>query len=81
MKTVKDLLNSLNKLVEFDPKYKDLPLIYSMDDEGNGYSKVDFDAALVQVHDLNENFLELVGQYKEDSEDIALEDCNCVLIN
>ena len=81
MKTVRNLIDYLHKLIEDDPRVEDLPIIYSSDDEGNNYQKVHNLPELTQVEDLNAWNLEVVGYYDEDSDEIVKEDCNCVIIN
>ena len=46
MKTIKDLLNHLNKITKEDPSLLELPLVYSRDDEGNGFNHVYYDPSL-----------------------------------
>ena len=79
MITLKQWMEQLNKLVQQYPEIGDHVLIYSIDDEGNEYHKVMSDPTLVQVHNLNERSLEIVG-FKDDP-DIADEDCNAICIN
>lgn len=79
MITLNQWLNSIQEMIKKNPKVGNYPLIYSTDDEGNEYHKVMFDPTLVQVHNLNERFLEIVG-FKDDP-DIADEDCNTICIN
>jgi hypothetical protein len=79
--TVQDLIDNLQKLVKIKPECKDFPIIYSTDDEGNEYSKIYYIPNFTQVGDLEERYLEVIGHYSKDNDYIALEDCNCVIIN
>lgn len=81
MITVRNLIDHLHKIIEDNPKLEDLPIIYSSDDEGNSYQKVHNLPGLSQVEDLDSWILEVIGFYDEDSDKIAKEDCNCVIIN
>ena len=79
MVTVDNLIKALTELSENGGG--NLPIIYSKDDEGNDFHKVNNLPLLVQVHDINEYYLEWVGEFNPDSDNIAREDCNCVIIN
>lgn len=79
--SVNDLIQSLQLLVNHNPKFGNLPIIYSNDDEGNSYQKIYNSPVLTQVENIDEYYLEVVGFYDEDSDEIALEDVNCVIIN
>jgi hypothetical protein len=63
------------------PEKLDLEIIYSHDDEGNCYQKVYSVPNFCQVHDIKEHYLEMVGHYNGHNDEIALEDCNAVIIN
>ena len=79
---VKDYLNHLNKIIKENPQIKEYELIYSIDDEGNEYNKVNNLPAIVQVENIEENrFLEIVGFYENGCEDINKKDCNALIIN
>lgn len=81
IQTVQDLINNLQELIRINPECKDFPIIYSSDDEGNSYSKIWYEPNFTQVEDLEERDLEVIGHYSENNDNIALEDCNCVIIN
>ena len=74
MITVKDLVTQLAKMVNSDPKYGQLPVIYATDDEGNSYHHVQNIPGLATVEDLDERYLEI-------SEDSNMDNANCVIIN
>lgn len=77
--TLKQWMEQLNKLVQENPEVRDYDLIYSTDDEGNDFHRVISDPTLVQVENLNERSLRIVG-FKGDFE-INDEDCNAICIN
>ena len=80
--TVKDLINSLQKLIEEFPECENYQIIYSHDDEGNEYQRVINTPTLCQIENplqKSYRFLEVVGYYN--NKDIVKEDCNAVMIN
>lgn len=83
--TVRQLMKDLEEIIALKPEALDYPIIYSIDDEGNAYHKVVNNAALTQVHDVHDYYLELVGFLNDESEEeenrIDIRDCNCVIIN
>ena len=79
MITLNQWLSHVQEMIKKNPKIGNYPLIYSIDDEGSDYHKVISTPTLVQVHVINEYFLEIVG-FQEDT-DIAEEDCNAICIN
>ena len=81
MRTVNDLIKDLQELVKQDAKVGFLPIIYSSDDEGNYYHKVDYSPSLAQVENINEWSLEMVGSFDGPDGVIDLKDINCVIIN
>ena len=85
MPTVNETIKALQYIVALNPKFGELPCVYSHDDEMNEIQGVINEPALCQIHelDLDKGYrnLELVGFYEDGKEDSALEDCNCVIIN
>lgn len=82
MPTVNETIKALQEIVALNPKFGEYETVYSVDDEGNEYNKVYSIPCLTQVYSLqNYRNLELIGFYAEGQNDIALEDCNCVIIN
>ena len=84
MKTVKELIEELQQLVLLKPECENYQIIYSHDDEGNEYQRVINKLCLCQLENPEQKsyrFLELVGFYANDENDIMLEDCNAVIIN
>ena len=81
---VKELIKNLQNLVEKYPECENFQIIYSHDDEGNEYQRVINNPGLIQLENPNQEsyrFLELVGHYDENSDEITLKDCNAVIIN
>lgn len=86
MRTLKDLKNDIIEIEETYPEWMDLPIIYSHDDEGNFYQEVYSNICPVQVHDINQRELEVVGFFddtnpNDDERDISKKDVNCICIN
>lgn len=82
MITVKQLIKNLQELIKLKPECENYQIIYSHDNEGNEYQRVINEPSLCQLENPNQEsyrFLELVGFLN--GEDIALEDCNAVIIN
>jgi hypothetical protein len=71
-KTLRELIARLNSIAKENPEALDLPLVYSQDDEGNGFHRVYFDAGL--------------GHYDENCNDFSSTEgtnveANCICIN
>jgi len=84
MITLKKYIEQLQKLIEKHPKCENFQIVYSHDDEGNEYQRVINEPNLIQLHDPNQisyRYLEVVGHYDEDFNDVDLKDCNAVIIN
>jgi hypothetical protein len=78
--TFREYLKSLRELARDYPEKLDCPVIYSHDDEGNEYQKVNQFPALVQIENINEDrFLELTGFHNDTN--ITFKDCNAIIIN
>lgn len=77
--TLKTLQDNINKLLADNPGYSNLTVIYGTDDEDNDFHKVNNNLAPVQVHNLNEYNLELVGFKGEPG--IDEKDINAIIIN
>jgi len=74
----KEYLEKLNKLALDNPNSLEFELIYSHDDEGNEYQKVNHLPCLMEIENIEDNrFLEQV--YDENDE--PGENCNTVIIN
>lgn len=71
----------IKKLQELSSKgYGELPVIYSADDEGNSYHKVNNEPSEFLVEDITEYYLETNFEY--DKEDKILDFTpNCIIIN
>lgn len=78
MITVKDVIKELQMIVDNNPPAADFPVIYSADDEGNAYMKVNFLPSFCEVEDVNERYLERI-----ETEDGAtsIVNANTVIIN
>lgn len=79
MKTLRDLKNNIDELLRYHPDWENLPIIYSGDEEGNEYTKVNNDLCPTQVENINDYYLEIVGFL--DDNDIDEKDINCICIN
>jgi hypothetical protein len=75
MKTLKQLSIEIEELLKKHPESADLPVIY----KGTGYHKIHFDITLVEIHDIKNYYLELVGFLGEEGVDIK--NINGVCIN
>jgi len=49
--TLNEYIERLNLIVSFDSKAGDLIVVYSIDDEGNGFNRVGCDPAIGQYED------------------------------
>lgn len=77
--TVKDYLEKLQELVLKSPECLDWEIIYSSDDEGNEYQKVNYAPSKIEIDNIGDNrFLERV--YLEDDETPST-NYNAVIIN
>lgn len=95
MITLQQLKINIEELLKLYPEWKDLPIISSSDDEGNSFQLIHNSLSPVQVDDINEYYLELIGCLGEpnsydneefDSEDnyneiISKKDINAICIN
>ena len=79
--TLKKFREELNRIAKENPKWDELDVVYSADDEGSSYQKVNWTGTPAQFHDMKEYSLEIVGQYTKKSPDIAKEDVNAIIIN
>lgn len=86
--TVRQLRDALDQMIKEHPYSKDMPIITSIDEEGNGYNWVWEPPALVQIHDVEDlSNIEYVAMYDpkhpegcEERESAHLDDCNAVLV-
>ena len=67
MITLKEYLERLNKLVEEHPEYLDLPLIYSVDDEGNRYEYVIAGAEMLYWYKEYDDIRDSLNGFTEES--------------
>lgn len=74
--TLNEYIEKLIEIRDQHPTFGDLPIIYSHDDEGNQYQKVDNDPGLFAVEDLDSRYPEPVF-----FEGMKAEDFNCIIIN
>lgn len=80
MITVKELINNLQEMIKEYPESENFPIIYSHDDEGNEYQKINNYPCLIQIQDLTQNrFLEVIKFQGQES--INIKDYNAILIN
>jgi hypothetical protein len=91
MKTLKELSLEIVELLKKNPEFGDLPIIYSRDDEGNDYQAVHCTLSPLQVENIQERDLQVVGflgskKYDYDTleeleEKVEIKDINCICIN
>jgi len=74
---LREFLDQLNNLVKETPEALEYDVIYASDDEGNSYHNIYCTGALVQVGDLEEHHLEIVGFGGEK----GVDNLNAVIIN
>lgn len=74
---LKEYLNNLNKLVKNNPELLDYTVVYSKDDEGNGFNEIYYDATIGKFDE--DEFLEL--GYDMEEYIIEEKDCNAICIN
>jgi len=72
-----DLIINLQKLMVIDPMNGNLDVVFSIDDEGNGYEEIYFDPAL-GTYDKEEKEFHSVDDFEEDDE---IPTVNAVCIN
>jgi hypothetical protein len=71
-KTLRELIARLNSIAKEIPEALDLPLVYSQDDEGNGFHRVYCDAGLGHYDESCNDFTSAEGTNEE---------VNCICIN
>lgn len=88
MITLDDYIKHLENVKKLHPSFGKLPVIYSEDDEGNGYQKVLNPPSLFSVLNPNEDYnlqpdLEMISKAGQgidtDSEDFKK--LNCIIVN
>jgi len=77
--TLNQYIDNLQAIVAQNNLNGELEVVYAIDEEGNGYKKVEYEPSKCQIENLREYFLELVGFQGDES--IAEEDCNAICIN
>ena len=68
---LKTYIESLQLLTKNHPERLDWEVIYSADDEGNAFLKVNFEPSLFQAEDLSQRYI-------ESSEDTTTPNCICI---
>lgn len=76
--TLKNYIKNLQKIIDDNPEYAELDVIYSKDDEGNGYQHVTYEPCIGINQDGGAYNVEFEG-YDEDEHE--LDEINCVCIN
>ena len=66
---VNEYVNNLTQLLKKNPEIAELEVIYSQDDEGNSYQKVNFYASLLKTTGLNNQYIDVDIQIHEDEID------------
>lgn len=67
--TVNEYVNNLTQLLKKNPEIAELEVIYSQDDEGNSYQKVNFHACLLKTKGLKNQYIDVDIQIHEDEID------------
>jgi len=75
--TLNQLIEKLTEIKNQHKTFGDLPIIYSVDDEGNDYHKILNAPGLFKVKNIEERFLIPVHP----GENPSAKDFNCVIIN
>ena len=79
--TLKEYVESLQETLKENPELADKPVAYSSDDEGNSFHLIHNTPTLCQVENNTTHYLEMVGYYDEDSDEIHKDDINCIIVN
>ncbi len=77
--TLLEYFNNLRDLIEKNPKYKDLQVCCSSDDEGNSYQIVNFYPSPAYFENVTDYNLDLIGVLGEVG--IKKENINAIIIN
>lgn len=76
-KTFGEYVKRLNSLLKQHPELRNLPIYYSVDDEGNAYHKVYYDASFCKI-----DGDDMVGVYTgKPKSEISRDEINAVVIN
>jgi hypothetical protein len=67
--TVNEYANNLIQLLKKSPEIGELEVIYSQDDEGNTYQKVNFHASLVKTEGLQNQYVDVIIEVDSDEID------------
>ncbi len=67
--TVNEYVNNLVEMLKKDPQIGELEVIYSQDDEGNSYQKVNFHASLLKTKGLKNQYIDVEIQIDKDEID------------
>lgn len=77
--TFEEYVNNLQRVLKENPEYKDLPVVYSSDDEGNDYMTVSFEPSTCKVLDIKDRFLERICE--EEPEELDGDFQTVIIIN
>jgi hypothetical protein len=72
---VNEYVQNLVQLLKKDPEIGELEVIYSQDDEGNSYQKVNFHACLLKTKGLKNQYIDVeiqIDEYEIDKNTTAL---------
>lgn len=79
---LKEFLNNLNEFVKDNPKALDYEVIYSADEEGNGYNMIWFEPSDGVYNEEDKEFYSRGNLLEEPEEyEYTEKDCNAVCIN
>ena len=73
--TLKEYVDNLNKILADNPKAADFEVVASIDNEGNGYNRVYYEASLGILND------DEFSLYDEDNEEFTEDDINAICVN
>ena len=75
----KEFVSNINELLVNNPRFAELNVYTSIDDEGNGFIPIIMGPSPVQIHDPNSNWIEIVGYLGEKG--VSEKDINGIIIN
>ena len=77
--TLKEYVDNLNKILADNPKAAEYEVVTSIDDEGNGYNRINYGPTLGILFDYNE--FSPYDPDDEDNEEFVEDDINAICVN